>query len=150
MELLWAFLNTLQLISFFRYLKFYFPGFLNVFLQSLRIANFDVQIDFVENLSNSVSALFSMDRDYGQGLEGDYIYRTNDIETSNLILNSKGIILIVTYSFLSWAIFYTLKAKFITLPSLNTESSDKDPSKEETIFIEKEFDKVEEQKPKSK
>jgi len=129
MELLWAFLNTLQLISFFRYLKFYFPEFLNKFLQSLRIANFDVQIDFIENLSNSVAALFSMDKDYGQGLEDDYIYRTNDIETSNLILNSKGIILILVYSFLSWAIFYTLRAKFISLPSINEEKLYMSPSK---------------------
>ena len=83
-----------------------------------------------------MAALFSLDQDYGQGLEEDYIYRINDIETSNFFLNSKGVIFIIVYSFISWAIFYTLKAKYISLPSINEDKLKINPENDQSFYTE--------------
>ena len=83
----------------------------------------------MNDITNKIASMFSLDKDYGQSLENDYIYAKNNIETTNIFLNSKSVFIIILQAAFSWAILYSLRAKFISLPA-KINSIEEDSTKE--------------------
>ena len=128
--MLWGFLNTLQIISYFAFLNLYMPDFLSEFIESLAIANFNIELGFVDDAIDDFQNYWIGNYDYDLYTEDD-TYEDNGIESLSILRNASRIMFILSQGLFFCMILYALKAKFVTIesPSLRENYHDSEDSK---------------------
>lgn len=93
-ELLWGFMNTLQLISYFQFLSLYYTVLLAKFLQSLDVASLNIEIAFIDDIIDDIKDSLLNINDYNLGSNDEKI-QENGIDSSSILRNASGILLIL-------------------------------------------------------
>ena len=91
--MLWGFLNTLQIITYFPFLSLYFPQDVTAFVESLAIATFKIEIGFIDETINNIKEAMIGNSDYNLYNEDDQMEQ-NGIDSLSIIRNASGIVLI--------------------------------------------------------
>lgn len=94
--MLWGFLNTLQIISYFQFTSLYFPLTLSAFLESLSIASFNINIGIVDEMVDNMKEYAIGNEDYDLYPDGDDQIQENGIDSLSIIRNASGIAMIMT------------------------------------------------------
>lgn len=141
--MLWGFLNTLQIISYFPYLTLYMPMFLEEFIGSLTISNLQISFKLLDDAIESLQENWIGNNEYEINSE-DQKYKEDGISSMSVIRNATRILKTLFQGLLLWIIFYALKAKFITVAD-ETQAVTKPEDMEESpqISSNKKFSKCE-------
>lgn len=90
-ELLWGFLNTLQIISYFPYLTLYMPMFLEEFIGSLTISNLQISFKLLDDAIESLQENWIGNNEYEINSE-DQKYKEDGISSMSVIRNATRIL----------------------------------------------------------
>jgi hypothetical protein len=108
-------MNTLQLISYFQFLSLYYTVLLYKFLQSLEVANFKISISFIDNAIDDIKDSL-IEKNYYDLRNDDEKIQENGIDSSSILRNASGILMILFQGCCCCFIMYAIKAKFVSLP----------------------------------
>jgi hypothetical protein len=108
-------MNTLQLISYFQFLSLYYTVLLSKFLQSLEVANFKINISFIDNAIDDIKDSL-IGKNYYDLRNDDEKIQENGIDSSSILRNASGILVILFQGCCCCFIMYAIKAKFVSLP----------------------------------
>ena len=121
--MLWGFLNTLQIISYFPFLSVYFPKQVSSFIESLAIANFKIEIGFVEETIDNIKDSLIGNNDYDLYPDNE-TYEQNGIDSLSILRNASGMMTIFFQGLCTCLLVFALKAKFVTVPNLDNQEND--------------------------
>lgn len=101
MEMVWALVNTLQLIAYFPLMTPYFPQHVRTMFEILKFANGD--FEFLSGMFDSIVSVSRI-----QPREFSYVFTRNDIETSNFLENASSLMMSLLLSLILFVTALTL------------------------------------------
>lgn len=125
-------MNTLQIIAYFRFLGLYLPDFLIVFLQSLTVVSFEIDIEYIDENIEKIVKFLHLDKDFGL-MTNDEVFNRNEISSFSIFMNISSILILLTQGWMLWCLAYALKAKFVTVPNINKPQRHKTKPTDDTL-----------------
>jgi hypothetical protein len=105
MELLWTFLNVVQIMDYIPNLKLYFPSSMKMMFSYLRIANSDIAIieEWFSYLFNLNGNTFPNDRALHENFE------ENNYESMKIVMNLQSQLALIAFFFYVFCLICLLK-----------------------------------------
>jgi hypothetical protein len=118
-ELLWGFMNTMQIMLFFPVLQLYYPDVLAEFFTFFSAAKLKVDLPGMEGVKSKLRNNYSI-KDKMSMPSLNYRYESIDYESTSILLNGENIFQILIQGFIACACIFAYKAILFTIQA-NTE-----------------------------
>jgi cysteine-rich repeat protein len=113
-ELLWGFMNTMQIMLFFPVLQLYYPDLLAQFFTYFSASKFKFEIPFVEGMKSKFKEDYSVEEKLNMPVLNER-YESIEYESTSMLINGESIFQIGIQGFIIWAIIFALKAILFTI-----------------------------------
>jgi cysteine-rich repeat protein len=113
-ELIWAFMNIIQIIYFFPLLMLYFPDNLTHLLAYFSSAKLIIDLPPLEGYKTEIKTKMQIAKKIGMTSVNDR-YESLEYFSTSVLLNGEDIFTIILQSFIIWVIVFALRAFFFTL-----------------------------------
>jgi cysteine-rich repeat protein len=123
-ELLWGFMNTMQIMLFFPVLQLYYPDVLAEFFTFFSAAKLKVDLPGMEGVKSKLRKNYSI-KDKMSMPSLNYRYESIDYESTSILLNGENIFQILIQGFIACACIFAYKAILFTIQA-NTEIYEKE------------------------